>query len=109
MRNDQFLALGLRPTLLSEGLLTEVREVAGRYAHRADLRKIISRSVWRAGMASPATWWCRSRGADRLPGSRGTVDAVRLTAGFPAKATQIPANCRSLVIRCMGLRGRGEG
>ncbi|HEY0932615.1 MAG TPA: NAD-dependent epimerase/dehydratase family protein [Trebonia sp.] len=50
VRNDQFLALGLRPTTLSEGLLTEVREVAARYAHRADLRKIISRSVWRPGM-----------------------------------------------------------
>jgi UDP-sulfoquinovose synthase len=48
--NDQFLALGLAPTLLSQGLLTEVRDVAARYAHRADLRKIISRSVWRAGM-----------------------------------------------------------
>src|SRR5487761_1176575 len=50
VRNDQFLALGLRPTTLSEGLLTEVMEVAARYAHRADPRKIISRSVWRAGM-----------------------------------------------------------
>ena len=50
VRNDHFLALGLRPTTLSEGLLTEVREVAARYAHRADPRKIISRSVWRAGM-----------------------------------------------------------
>ena len=50
VRNDHFLALGLRPTLLSEGLLTEVRDVATRCAHRADLRKIVSRSVWRAGM-----------------------------------------------------------
>ena len=50
VRNDHFLALGLRPTLLCEGLLTEVREVAARYAHRADLRKVISRSVWRADM-----------------------------------------------------------
>ena len=50
VRNDHFLALGLTPTTLSEGLLTEVREVAARYAHRADPRKIISRSVWRAGM-----------------------------------------------------------
>ena len=50
VRNDHFLALGLRPTLLCEGPLTDVREVAARYAHRADLRKIISRSVWRAGL-----------------------------------------------------------
>jgi UDP-sulfoquinovose synthase len=51
VRNDNFIALGLRPTTLSEGLLTEVRDVAAKYAHRADPRKIISRSVWRAGMA----------------------------------------------------------
>ena len=50
VRNDQFLALGLEPTTLSEGLLGEVTEVAFRCRHRADLRKIISRSVWRKGM-----------------------------------------------------------
>jgi UDP-sulfoquinovose synthase len=50
VRNDQFLALGLEPTTLSEGLLGEVTEVAFRYRHRADLRKIIARSVWRKGM-----------------------------------------------------------
>ena len=50
VRNDHFLVLGLRLTTLSEGLLTEVRDVAARYAHRADPRKIISRSVCRAGM-----------------------------------------------------------
>src|SRR5215469_2252215 len=50
VRNDQFLALGLEPTTLSEGLLEEITEVAGRYRNRADLRKIVARSVWRAGM-----------------------------------------------------------
>ena len=50
VRNDQFLALGLKPTTLSEGLLGEVTDIAARYRHRADLRKIIARSVWRAGM-----------------------------------------------------------
>jgi len=50
VRNDQFLALGLEPTTLSEGLLSEVTDVASRYAGRADLRKIIARSVWKAGM-----------------------------------------------------------
>jgi UDP-sulfoquinovose synthase len=50
VRNDQFLALGLEPTTLSEGLLGEVTDVASRYAGRADLRKIIARSVWKAGM-----------------------------------------------------------
>jgi UDP-sulfoquinovose synthase len=50
VRNDQFMALGLQPTTLSEGLLEEVTDVASRYRHRADPAKIVSRSVWRAGM-----------------------------------------------------------
>ena len=50
VRNDQFLALGLEPTTLSEGLLAEITDVARRYRHRIDPRKIIARSVWRAGM-----------------------------------------------------------
>jgi UDP-sulfoquinovose synthase len=50
VRNDQFLALGLQPTTLSEGLLEEVTEIASRYKDRADLHKIIARSVWRKGM-----------------------------------------------------------
>jgi len=48
--NAQFLALGLRPTTLSEGLLEEGAEIAQRYRQRVDLTKIVSRSVWRAGM-----------------------------------------------------------
>ena len=47
---DRFLALGLNPTTLSEALLEEVTDVAGRYADRADTSKIIARSVWRKGM-----------------------------------------------------------
>ncbi|HEY2551926.1 MAG TPA: NAD-dependent epimerase/dehydratase family protein [Streptosporangiaceae bacterium] len=50
VRNDQFLALGLKPTTLSEGLLEECTDIAGRYKDRVDPTKIIARSVWRAGM-----------------------------------------------------------
>ncbi len=50
VRNDQFLALGLQPTTLSEGLLEECTDIAARYRDRADPTKIIARSVWRAGM-----------------------------------------------------------
>ncbi len=54
VRNDQFLALGLQPTTLSEGLLGEGTEIAKRYAYRADPSKIIARSVWKAGMETAA-------------------------------------------------------
>jgi UDP-sulfoquinovose synthase len=50
VRNDQFLALGLQPTTLSQGLLDECTQIARAYRHRADPRKIVARSVWRAGM-----------------------------------------------------------
>ena len=45
-RNDLFLDLGLKPTLLNEGLLLEVTDIAGRYRDRADLSKIPARSTW---------------------------------------------------------------
>ena len=49
---EQFLALGLDPTMLSEGLLEEIRDVAEKYKDRADPSKIIARSTWRRGMAT---------------------------------------------------------
>jgi UDP-sulfoquinovose synthase len=48
--NDQFLALGLNPTTLTGGLLDEIVKIARQYRDRADVSKIISRSVWRDGM-----------------------------------------------------------
>ncbi|MGC2167918.1 MAG: NAD-dependent epimerase/dehydratase family protein [Acidimicrobiales bacterium] len=47
---DKFVALGLNPTTLTEGLLEESRDIALRYKDRADVTKIIARSVWRQGM-----------------------------------------------------------
>jgi UDP-sulfoquinovose synthase len=47
---DRFLALGLNPTRLSDGLLEEIRDIAEKYRDRADTTKIIARSVWRQGM-----------------------------------------------------------
>ena len=46
VRNDLFLDLGLNPTTLSEGLLTEVTDIARHYAHRADVSRIPCTSVW---------------------------------------------------------------
>ena len=54
VRNDQFLALGLQPTTLSEGLMEEITDIAARYRDRVDPHKIIARSVWRAGMETSA-------------------------------------------------------
>jgi UDP-sulfoquinovose synthase len=51
---DRFLALGLDPVFLSEGLMEEVRDIAERYRDRADTTKIIARSVWRQGMETSA-------------------------------------------------------
>ena len=48
--NNRFLSLGLNPTLLSDGLLEESRDIALRYKDRADTTKIIARSVWKKGM-----------------------------------------------------------
>jgi UDP-sulfoquinovose synthase len=47
VRNDRFLDLGLEPTTLSDGLLEEVTEIASKYAHRCDISKIPSTSLWR--------------------------------------------------------------
>src|SRR6202050_899730 len=47
---DRFIALGLDPTTLSNGLLDEVTQVAEKYKDRVDVTKIIARSVWRKGM-----------------------------------------------------------
>jgi UDP-sulfoquinovose synthase len=47
---DRFIALGLAPTTLTEGLLEEIRDIANKYSYRADTTKIIARSVWNQGM-----------------------------------------------------------
>jgi UDP-sulfoquinovose synthase len=46
--NDKFLALGLKPKTLSEGLMTEVQDITHRYASRVDESTIISTSKWKS-------------------------------------------------------------
>ena len=47
VENRQLLDLGLVPITLAEGLLTEIAEIAEKYAHRCDREKIPCRSFWR--------------------------------------------------------------
>lgn len=47
---NKFLKLGLEPITLSDGLLSEVVDIAQKYKHRCDLTKIICTSTWRTDM-----------------------------------------------------------
>ena len=48
VRNDQFLALGLNPITLNEGLLSEVIDVAAKYRRHLQPEKMVRNSVWRS-------------------------------------------------------------
>jgi len=44
--NSKFLALGLKPTKLDEGLLAEVIDIAKKYSHRCNFDRIMPTSYW---------------------------------------------------------------
>lgn len=51
VRNDQFLALGLDPTRLESGLLSEIVDVAEKFAYRVDRSRIPCVSAWTKDLA----------------------------------------------------------
>jgi UDP-sulfoquinovose synthase len=58
--NDRFMGLGLQPTKLRDGLLSEVQEIARKYVDRCDPSRIPCTSLW------------------RIPGNGGSRSAGRL-------------------------------
>lgn len=44
--NEQFLALGLKPTTLQDGLMDEVVEIARKFSHRIDRSRVPALSGW---------------------------------------------------------------
>ncbi|WP_404862779.1 NAD-dependent epimerase/dehydratase family protein [Georhizobium sp. MAB10] len=51
VKNEQFLALGLNPTTLTEGLLSEVVDVAKKFAYRVDRSRVPAVSAWTKDIA----------------------------------------------------------
>jgi len=51
VRNEQFLALGLDPITLQEGLLEEVVDVAKKFAYRVDRSRVPAVSAWTKDIA----------------------------------------------------------
>jgi UDP-sulfoquinovose synthase len=52
VKNEQFLALGLEPTTLAQGLLDEIVDVARKYAHRIDRKRVPAVSAWTRDLAA---------------------------------------------------------
>jgi len=48
---DSFLRLGLHPTTLDAGLMTEVIDIAMKYKERCNLEKVVCTSTWRTDMS----------------------------------------------------------
>ncbi len=50
--NDKLLSLGLEPTTLQSGLLSEIVDVAKKYAHRVDRTRVPAVSAWTRDIAA---------------------------------------------------------
>ncbi|SES33709.1 NAD-dependent epimerase/dehydratase family protein [Rhizobium sp. NFR03] len=52
VKNDKFLDLGLAPTKLKDGLLSEIVDVARKYAYRVDRSRVPAVSAWTKDIAA---------------------------------------------------------
>jgi UDP-sulfoquinovose synthase len=52
VKNEKFLELGLQPTTLGEGLLSEIVDVAKKYAYRVDRSRVPAVSAWTKDIAA---------------------------------------------------------
>lgn len=52
VKNEKFLELGLKPTTLGEGLLSEIVDVAKKYAYRVDRSRVPAVSAWTRDIAA---------------------------------------------------------
>jgi UDP-sulfoquinovose synthase len=50
--HDQFTELGLKPTTLADGLLSEIMDVARKFAHRIDRNRVPAVSAWTRDIAA---------------------------------------------------------
>ncbi len=66
--NDNFLALGLNPTRLAEGLVSEITEIAEKYATRCDMSRIRSYPT-----GQPLRKRMRSQNSSELPELAGVA------------------------------------
>jgi UDP-sulfoquinovose synthase len=73
--NDQFRDLGLKPITLAEGLMSDVTDIARRYADRADLSKVPCVSTWNACRAEA----CET--AEPAAAQRPSAPVVPIRAG----------------------------
>jgi UDP-sulfoquinovose synthase len=52
VKNEKFIELGLKPTTLGEGLLSEIVDVAKKYAYRVDRSRVPAVSAWTKDIAA---------------------------------------------------------